>query len=614
MHLHRKNLDSTHIYELIWSIPESFGGMTTAMLRRCKQLHDARVGASLSILTLVSGMDLNRVRNQLRDQWDIPEDVTIRNMWCDLRSMSDAELATWFSSNRERTPRIRPESAKKSTDVHLMDAFLDSENSIVSREHCRSDGSLLVSDDLIGEKGRRLRLYASDGKQLSEWKDSHELYLCWLAYVVKLRPAVVISEHRRIGEFLWRANMDGVAIAQVLHGAHLSRPQLGPFGPLLATRHQTLKNIEQFDLVAVLTSRQLDDLRQLGVDVSRTRVLPNSIQPSESNFDELFSRSSTSPERGVFVGRLSPIKRVDHILRAMNMARSHPSSPNVTLDVLGDGTEEETLRSLAVELGSPSSVHFAGHVDHAGSLLSEYSFLLFTSRSEGQGIVLLEALSQGCIPIAYDIRYGPSEVIRDGVNGYLVPDGDQDALAAAITKFVALPEAERSRMRKAAVESVRAFYSEVDLRRWVKALRGISSASSPREIPSAAVSAIADNVELRRDRARVSGVLRGERSALNTQHRLVAVSRNGRIFQRLNLHLEPKNLAETRFYADFSLMDGPAEHAHLLDFYVQAPGDIWSQKSRLIWDGPLPLRLDSSMGEFYMTSRGNLSFRRNRAK
>ena len=50
--------------------------------------------------------------------------------------------------------------------------------------------------------------------------------------------------------------------------------------------------------------------------------------------------------------------------------------------------------------------------------------MLLTSRMEGLPLVLLEAMSVGCIPIAYDMPYGPADIIVDGVNGYLVEAGD----------------------------------------------------------------------------------------------------------------------------------------------------------------------------------------------
>ena len=57
------------------------------------------------------------------------------------------------------------------------------------------------------------------------------------------------------------------------------------------------------------------------------------------------------------------------------------------------------------------------------------TFSMLTSRLEGQSLVLMESIGRGCPGVAYDIRYGPGTLIRDGVNGYLVPFGDEAAAA-----------------------------------------------------------------------------------------------------------------------------------------------------------------------------------------
>ena len=102
--------------------------------------------------------------------------------------------------------------------------------------------------------------------------------------------------------------------------------------------------------------------------------------------------------------------------------------------------------------------------------------------------MLVEAMAAGCIPIAADVRYWPSDAIRNGVNGLLVPSGDIPALAAAIRHFIELSDTDRARMRRAARRSARAYRSAPIVRRWARELRAaarrhdsIASAVLPRE-------------------------------------------------------------------------------------------------------------------------------------
>ncbi|HIW99801.1 MAG TPA: glycosyltransferase, partial [Candidatus Nesterenkonia stercoripullorum] len=75
-----------------------------------------------------------------------------------------------------------------------------------------------------------------------------------------------------------------------------------------------------------------------------------------------------------------------------------------------------------------------------------------------------------CIPIAYDIEYGPSDIITDGVDGFLVPPGDIDALAEAITRFLAMDRAKVVRMREAAIARAQDFSAEKIVQRWGAAI------------------------------------------------------------------------------------------------------------------------------------------------
>ena len=77
-------------------------------------------------------------------------------------------------------------------------------------------------------------------------------------------------------------------------------------------------------------------------------------------------------------------------------------------------------------------VRLHGHDPHARNHFARSSFSLLTSRTEGQSLTIVESMAHGCIPIAYDIDYGPSDIITDGVDGFLVPAGRPDALRSRV--------------------------------------------------------------------------------------------------------------------------------------------------------------------------------------
>ena len=118
------------------------------------------------------------------------------------------------------------------------------------------------------------------------------------------------------------------------------------------------------------------------------------------------------------------------------------------LDVWGQGPFEASLNALIADLRAP--VRLKGHSPHAADAFHKASFSLLTSRGEALPGVVLESMGRGCIPISYDMPYGPSDIITHGVDGFLVPDGDSLALADQITWIVRAKRSQLAPMRKAA--------------------------------------------------------------------------------------------------------------------------------------------------------------------
>ena len=136
------------------------------------------------------------------------------------------------------------------------------------------------------------------------------------------------------------------------------------------------------------------------------------------------------------------------------------------LNIYGVGGEQENLRETIRRHRVRRRVKLAGYTTQPEQEMARSSFLLMTSNREGLGLVLIEAMSKGCVPIAYDIDYGPAEIITDGVDGFLVEPGDFDAMAKAIARFVKLPAPQRQAMRDAAVKRSQDFDDLTIVRRW----------------------------------------------------------------------------------------------------------------------------------------------------
>jgi len=139
----------------------------------------------------------------------------------------------------------------------------------------------------------------------------------------------------------------------------------------------------------------------------------------------------------VAAGRLVEQKGLDVLLHAFAIAAQ--STP-ARLIVLGRGVLRDQLLSLSGQLGVSDHVDFAGFQANPYSFMRNSQLFVLSSRWEGLGLVILEAMATGTPVVATDCPFGPGELVSDGETGLLVPVEDPEALARAITYALSNPD------------------------------------------------------------------------------------------------------------------------------------------------------------------------------
>ncbi len=154
--------------------------------------------------------------------------------------------------------------------------------------------------------------------------------------------------------------------------------------------------------------------------------------------------------RLVCVARLNFSKGQDVLIRAV--ARLREKHPTVRVEFIGEGPALDSLRGLAQELKVTEQCEFVGRVAHDVVLqrMSRATATVIPSRSEAFGLVTIESLAVGTPVVASNVG-GLPEIVRDGVDGFLVPSEDSGALAEALGRVLADP-AGRAEMRRQARE------------------------------------------------------------------------------------------------------------------------------------------------------------------
>ncbi|WP_018140864.1 glycosyltransferase [Thioalkalivibrio sp. ALJ7] len=167
----------------------------------------------------------------------------------------------------------------------------------------------------------------------------------------------------------------------------------------------------------------------------RLGVIPNPVSPALLAGGEQSVRLPVEGPYLLYAGRLEPQKGLDRLLAAF--AHTMDQCPELQLVMLGDGSLKEGLEAQAEELGAGDRVHFLGYQNDLEPWYRHACATVLTSHYEGLPNVLIESIALGTPVVSFDCPNGPSEIVVDGVNGYLVPEGDLDRLSDAFLNILA---------------------------------------------------------------------------------------------------------------------------------------------------------------------------------
>lgn len=193
-------------------------------------------------------------------------------------------------------------------------------------------------------------------------------------------------------------------------------------------------------------------------DQKKCVLIPNPISPLY--VENYKGDTPVEVRRFVAAGRLDPQKNYPMMLRAFR--RVADTYPDATLRIFGTGSDgyRAELQALIDSLGLTEQVKLMGRTPHMEEEYKKSDAFLMTSDYEGLPNALAEAMASRLLVISTDCKTGPRDFVEDGENGYLVPVGDEDALADRMLRLMAMGEEERRAMQDAAREKILAHCSE----------------------------------------------------------------------------------------------------------------------------------------------------------
>ena len=215
------------------------------------------------------------------------------------------------------------------------------------------------------------------------------------------------------------------------------------------------------DAVVVLTERDQENYRTHISRCAPLRVIPNPVQPKDGAYDS-HSKMILS------VGHLLENKGYHRAVEAA--AVFLPEHPDWNWVICGEGPERVRLETMIREMGLENQFQLPGLVNDMDAMYKKAAMLVMTSDLEGLPMVLLEGKAHHLPLIAFDIMTGPSDIIDDGENGYLIQPFDTAQMAEKIRLLIEDDEL-RCRMAEKATIGMDKFSEERIINIWKDLLK-----------------------------------------------------------------------------------------------------------------------------------------------
>ena len=211
-----------------------------------------------------------------------------------------------------------------------------------------------------------------------------------------------------------------------------------------------------FYKIVALTQQEAEKLQRLtGNSVIR---IPNPLYSGHE------TKSNCSNKRVLILARFSRQKNLLNFLPYWRKVQN--SHPDWELDIYGTGEQEKAISQLVSSHGL-TSVHLHNYTSSPMAELAASSIYLLPSLFEGFPLVLLESMSVGVPWVCFDCPCGPSEIINNGVDGFVVPYLDYDGFIDKVCYLMDRTE-EREKMGRKASENIKRFNIDAIMNQWME--------------------------------------------------------------------------------------------------------------------------------------------------
>lgn len=288
-------------------------------------------------------------------------------------------------------------------------------------------------------------------------------------YLFKEKPDIVITTLGRNMDFLTDIKDGSIKIGE----SHIAKPYIrnihlldskGPIHRLIAKiwTQKITKNCKKLDTLVLLTK---DDAKNWK-GTTKTHIIPNPLP-----FYPI-SASTCENKQAIFVARMSEQKGYEYLIQTWELV--HAKHPEWILNIYGDGEEKAIIQNVIKQKGLNSSINLKGTTNNIQEKYLESSICILSSRYEGYGMILLEAMACGVPCVSFDCHYGPSDIIKNGEDGFLVEHLSTNALAKRICDLIE-NDALRKEMGNAARRNIQRYNKDIIMQEWISLFNSLIS-------------------------------------------------------------------------------------------------------------------------------------------
>lgn len=194
-----------------------------------------------------------------------------------------------------------------------------------------------------------------------------------------------------------------------------------------------LKTFSDVDKFVFLTRLQQNDFKILNYDVfNKSEVIPHPVYDIIDNRQEFTKRKKI-----VTISRLVSSKPIISAIHAFSKIVDQFN--DYIYEIYGTGNDYDKLSNLIKELNMQDKIFLKGYTNNTKNIFSESQLSISLTNYEGFGLSILESLSMNCPVITSNVKYGPNEMIKNGINGFLVENNDIDNISESIIKILENP-------------------------------------------------------------------------------------------------------------------------------------------------------------------------------